>query len=95
MYKTKSYDEFIKFVGNKTIKLSAVELTNEQLVKIIKPIMCDICRRIFNPTDEERKQLKESLKTLNDVPFEWEIIKNNQYDTKRSNTCNRTKISFL
>lgn len=39
--------------------------------------MCDICRRIFNPTDEERKQLKESLKTLNDVPFEWEIIKNN------------------
>lgn len=33
MYKTKSYDEFIKFVGNKTIKLSAVELTNEQLVR--------------------------------------------------------------
>lgn len=45
---------------------SARLYTREQAMEIITPIICEVCRRLFNPTDEE---IDKSM-------FEWEVNMN-------------------
>lgn len=50
-------------------------LTHEQFYEIMKPIICEICRKIFNPTNEEIEEAKLILEEIDKSIFEWEIIK--------------------
>lgn len=40
---------------------SARLYTREQAMEIITPIICEVCRRLFNPTDEEREKDRLAL----------------------------------
>ena len=40
--------------------------------------MCDICRRIFNPTEEERQSLKKTLEKFDSEDWTWELIINHK-----------------
>lgn len=53
--------------------------THEQFLKIVKPVVCNVCRRIFNPTDEEREKDRLALEEIDKSIFEWEVILN--YET--------------
>ena len=66
--KFKSFSEFKQF-KNSELDIKACCYTKEEFLKIMKPIMCDVCRRIFSPTEEEKQQLKENYET----DFTWEI----------------------
>lgn len=57
-----------------------MSLTHEQFLEIMKPIICGICRRIFNPTDEEREKDRLALKEINESIFEWKVIPNYETD---------------
>ena len=70
----KSFEEFKKFTKS-DIKIKSTCYTKEEFLKIMKPIMCDICHRIFNPTEEDKKRTKEALNIF-DNDFTWELIIN-------------------
>lgn len=53
---------------------SPMSLTHEQFREMMKPIVCEICRRIFNPTDKEREKDRLALKEINESIFTWEVI---------------------
>ena len=53
-----------------------MSLTHEQFLEIMKPIICGICRRIFNPTDEEREKDRLALEEIDKSIFEWEVNMN-------------------
>lgn len=55
---------------------SPMSLTHEQFREMMKPIICGICRRIFNPTDEEREEARLALKEIDESIFEWEVTTN-------------------
>lgn len=54
--------------------LKMVAMTKEEFNKFIQPFICEQCRRIFNPTEEEKKQLAKAIEDIDDISFEWEVI---------------------
>ena len=55
---------------------SARFYTREQAMEIITPIICEVCRRLFNPTDEEREKDRLALEEIDKSIFEWEVNMN-------------------
>ena len=52
---------------------SAGIYTREQAIEIITPVICKVCRRLFNPTDEEREKDRLALEEIDKSIFEWEV----------------------
>lgn len=73
----KTFEEFRKF-AKELPPITYTKLTKEEFVTLIKPVMCDICRRIFNPTEEERQSLKKTLEKFNSEDWTWELIINHK-----------------
>lgn len=73
----KTFEEFIKFT-KESPPITYVKLTREEFVTLMQPVMCDICRRIFNPTEEERQSLKKALEKLDSEDWTWEVIINHK-----------------
>lgn len=42
----------------------------------MEPIICEVCRRVFNPTEEEKERL--ALEEIDNSIFEWEVILNHE-----------------
>ena len=57
---------------------SAKIYTREQAMEIITPVICKVCRRLFNPTDEERENDRLALEEIDKSIFEWEVILNHE-----------------
>ena len=55
---------------------SARIYTREQVMEIITPVICEVCRRLFNPTDEEREKDRLALEEIDKSIFEWEVNMN-------------------
>ena len=55
---------------------SARTYTREQVMEIITPVICKVCRRLFNPTDEEREKDRLALEEIDNSIFEWEVNMN-------------------
>lgn len=55
---------------------SARIYTREQVMEIITPVICKVCRRLFNPTDEEREKDRLALEEIDKSIFEWEVNMN-------------------
>lgn len=55
---------------------SARIYTREQVMEIITPVICEVCRRLFNPTDEEREKDRLALEEIDKSMFEWEVNMN-------------------
>lgn len=75
-YKLKSFAEFKESCGN-GLKISAKPYTKEEFHELMKPVMCNLCRNIFNPTDEEKEEAKKYLEELKKISlddFTWEVI---------------------
>ncbi len=53
---------------------SARLYTREQAMEIITPIICEVCRRLFNPTEREKDRL--ALEEIDKSMFEWEVNMN-------------------
>jgi hypothetical protein len=73
----KTVEEFIKFTKELPL-ITYTKLTKEEFVTLMKPVMCDICRRIFNPTEEERQSLKKTLEKFDSEDWTWELIINHK-----------------
>lgn len=73
----KTFEEFIKF-AKESPPITYTKLTREEFVTLIQPVMCDMCRRIFNPTEEERQSLKKTLEKFNSEFWTWELIINHK-----------------
>ena len=73
----KTFEEFRKF-AKELPPITYIKLTKEEFVTLMKPVMCDICRRIFNPTEEERQSLKKTLEKFNSEDWTWELIINHK-----------------
>lgn len=73
----KTFEEFRKFV-KELPPITYTKLTKEEFVTLMKPVMCDICRRIFNPTEEERQSLKKTLEKFDSEFWAWELIINHK-----------------
>lgn len=75
--KLKTFAEFKDFTKN-DINLTPNKIyTSEQFFEIMKPVMCDLCRRLFNPTKEEKEEAKKLLEDLESTfsdDFTWEVI---------------------
>ena len=75
--KFKTFAEFKDFTKN-DINLTPNKIyTSEQFFEIMKPVMCDLCRRLFNPTKEEKEEAKKLLEDLESTfsdDFTWEVI---------------------
>ena len=55
---------------------SARTYTREQVMEIITPVICEVCRRLFNPTDEEREKDRLALEEIDKSIFEWDVNMN-------------------
>lgn len=55
---------------------SARPYTREQAMEIITPAIYEVCRRLFNPTDEEREKDRLALEEIDKSIFEWEVNMN-------------------
>lgn len=75
-YKLKTFAEFKDFTKNDINLTPNKFYTSEQFFEIIKPVMCDLCRRLFNPTKEEKEEAKKWLEDLENTldDFTWEVI---------------------
>ena len=73
----KTFEDFKKF-AKELPPITYIKLTREEFVTLMKPVMCDICRRIFNPTEEERQSLKKTLEKFDSEDWTWELIINHK-----------------
>lgn len=73
----KTFEEFKNF-AKEFPPITYTKLTREEFVTLMKPVMCDICRRIFNPTEEERQSLKKTLEKFDSEDWTWELIINHK-----------------
>lgn len=73
----KTFEDFRKF-AKELPPITCVKLTKEEFETSIKPVICDICRRIFNPTKEERQSLKKVLTEFDSRDWTWELITNHK-----------------
>ena len=71
-FKLKSFDDFKKHCKSE-ISIGFVKLSDEEFIRIMKPIICDICQRLFNSNKKNVDKEKEDK--LNDFEdFYWEVI---------------------
>lgn len=54
----------------------SVHLTYKQFNGMMRFIMGDICKRIFNSTEVEKEKDKISLEEIGKCIFEWEVLTN-------------------
>ena len=73
----KTFEDFRKF-AKELPPITYVKLTKEEFEALMKPAICDICRRIFNPTEEERQSLKKVLEKIDSEDWTWELIINHK-----------------
>lgn len=68
----------MNFNAWKNMKLvcSARPYTREQAMEIITHTIYEVCRRLFNPTDEEREKDRLALEEIDKSIFEWEVNMN-------------------
>ena len=73
--KFKSFNDFVK-ENKKNLNITAKRYTHNEFIELMKPIMCDVCRRLFNPSDKERVQTKKEVKEINELTddFYWDVI---------------------
>ena len=75
--KLKTFAEFKDFTKNDINLTPNKFYTSEQFFEIMKPVMCDLCRRLFNPTKEEKEEAKKYLEELKKISlddFTWEVV---------------------
>lgn len=51
-----------------------VAMTKEEFYEYMKPIICEQCRRVFNPTEEEKIQLAQAIEDMKNDSWVWEVI---------------------
>lgn len=76
-YKLKTFAEFKDFTKNDINLTPNKPYTKEEFYELMKPVMCNLCRSIFNPTDEEKEKAKKYLEELKNISlddFTWEVI---------------------
>lgn len=73
-FKLKSFKEFSK--NRPGLNIGYKVMTHDEFIETMKPIMCSVCRRIFNPTPEEVEQTKTFVKEMDNFIFEWEVTPN-------------------
>lgn len=73
----KTFEDFRKF-AKELPPITYKKLTIEEFITLNQPVICDICRRIFNPTEEERQSLKETLEKFDSEDWTWEVIINHK-----------------
>lgn len=71
--KLKSFEEFKKEL--KPLP-SPVILTEEEVREKVKPMIIEQIRRILHPTEDEKKQLQEYIKKMDEWDFTWDLVLN-------------------
>lgn len=71
-FKLKSFKEFLE--NRPGLNIGYKVMTHDEFIENMKPIMCSICQRIFNPTPEEIERNKTFIKEMDDLVYEWEVI---------------------
>ena len=72
----KTFEEFKKF-AKQFPPITYTKLTKEEYETLMKPIICNICRRIFNPTEEDIKTANNKLK----------VVQNEIYSIEGDSSC--------
>ena len=69
-----TFQDFLKQA--KPLNFTMKQYTNEELLQELQPAICAFCRRIFNPTEEEKETDRRLRKEIEDLGFayEWEIV---------------------
>ena len=76
MFQLKSFEEFKKEL--KPLPYTMRCYTKEEFCKEICPIIRQCIINLLNPTEEEKKRRQQSLKQMDDLIFEWEVILNHE-----------------
>lgn len=71
-FKLKSFKEFLE--NRPGLNIGYKVMTHDEFIENMKPIMCSVCQRIFNPTPEEIERNKTFIKEMDDLVYEWEVI---------------------
>ena len=71
-FKLKSFKEFLE--NRPGLNIGYKVMTHDEFIENMKPIMCSVCQRIFNPTPEEIERNKTFMKEMDDLVYEWEVI---------------------
>lgn len=71
-FKLKSFKEFLE--NRPGLNIGYKMMTHDEFIEIMKPIMCSVCQRIFNPTPEEIERNKTFIKEMDGLVYEWEVI---------------------
>lgn len=71
----KTFKDFITF-AKESPPITYTKLTREEFETLMQPVMCDICRRIFNLTEEERQLAQKTLAEFDSEDWTWEVIIN-------------------
>ena len=69
-----TFRDFLKQA--KPLNFTVKKYTHEEFLQELQPVMCALCRRIFNPTEEEKETDRRLRKETEDLGFayEWEIV---------------------
>lgn len=55
-------------------KLGSVQaVSHKEAFDLMRPCICEMCRRWFHPTEEEKKEGAEYVANM-DFDFEWKIV---------------------
>lgn len=76
MFQLKSFEEFKKEL--KPLPYTMRHYTHEEFCKEICPIIRQCIANILTPTEEEKKRRQQSLKQMDDLIFEWEVVLNHE-----------------
>lgn len=71
-FKLKSFKEFLE--NRPGLNIGYKVMTHDEFIENMKPIMCSVCQRIFNPTPEEIERNRTFIKEMDDLVYEWEVI---------------------
>lgn len=72
-FKLKSFEEFKKEL--KPLPPPVI-LTEEEVREKVKPMIIEQIRRILHPTEDEKKQLQEYIKKMDEWDFTWDLVLN-------------------
>lgn len=67
------FAEFKDFAKN-NIKIEMKPYSRKEFVEMLKPFICDLCHRLFNPTEEEKEQAVKTMQEIDVSDFTWEVI---------------------
>lgn len=76
MFKLKSFEEFKREL--KPLPYTMRKYTHEEFCKEICPMIRQCIANLLNPTEEEKKRRQQSLKQMDDIIFEWEVVLNHE-----------------